>query len=163
MILAIDPGTEQSAFVVYDPELRMILASCVVPNAELIAMSPPYTPKVVEWVESFALRVGSELFETVYWIGRFDQAFGPLARVTRKQVKLHLLGTCRGGDSDIRAALIERFGPGKAKAVGSKKQPGPLFGLKSHELSALAVAITYAETRAMIVSELSCNQSKTVK
>ncbi len=45
----------------------------------------------------------------------------------------------------IRATLIDRFGPGEDKAVGRKATPGPFFGLKGDEWSALAIALTAHE------------------
>jgi hypothetical protein len=47
----------------------------------------------------------------------------------------------RAKDANIRQALIDRFG-----AVGTKKMPGPLFGVSSHYWAALAVAVYAAET-----------------
>jgi len=45
-------------------------------------------------------------------------------------------------DANIRQALIDKLGP-----VGTKKSPGPLWGVKSHIWSALAVAVTALETK----------------
>ena len=66
--------------------------------------------------------------------------------VYREDVKLHLCGSPRAKDANIRQALIDRWG-GKAEAVGTVKKPGPLYGVKSHAWSALAVAVTALETR----------------
>lgn len=66
--------------------------------------------------------------------------------MTRRAVKLHLCGSMRAKDGNIRQALVDRFG-GQAQAVGTKKAPGPLFGLSSHRWSALAVAVTWWDTR----------------
>ena len=63
--------------------------------------------------------------------------------VYRKDVKLHLCGDLRAKDANIRQALIDLFGPGKERAIGKKKTPGPLYGIRKHEWSALAVAVTY--------------------
>jgi hypothetical protein len=38
--------------------------------------------------------------------------------------------------------LLDRFGPGREVAVGTKRAPGPLYGIKGDEWSALAVALT---------------------
>ena len=65
--------------------------------------------------------------------------------IYRKDVKLHLCGSPRAKDSNIRQALIDRFGPGKEKAIGLKKTPGPLYGVKSHVWAALAVAVTHLD------------------
>jgi hypothetical protein len=68
----------------------------------------------------------------------------PWSRVTRRQVKLHLCGSMKAKDANIRQAILDRFG-GSA-AIGLKKTPGPLYGVKGHEFAALGVALTYAET-----------------
>jgi hypothetical protein len=62
--------------------------------------------------------------------------------VYRKDVKLYLCGSLRATDANIRAALLDRFGPGREIAVGTKRAPGPLYGIKGDEWSALAVALT---------------------
>ena len=104
-------------------------------------------------VQSFGMAVGAEVFETVFWIGRFIQAwsmggaFDRWSRVYRKDIKLHLCGSMRAKDSNIRQAILDRFG-GKTKALGSKREPGPLYGARSHIWSALAVAITWRDTYA---------------
>src|SRR5690606_4735562 len=74
--------------------------------------------------------------------GRFIQACqAPSTKVYRKDVKLHLCGSPRAKDANIRQSLLDRFGPGKEKAVGTKQNPGPLYGVKSHMWAALAVAV----------------------
>ena len=62
--------------------------------------------------------------------------------VYRRDVKLFLCQSARANDSNIRAALIDKYGPGKARAVGTKKAQGPLYALKGDTWSALAVALT---------------------
>ena len=90
--------------------------------------------------------VGREVFETVYWIGRFAQAAQPVEHtlVSRGAVKMHLCGSKRAKDSNIRQALIDRFG-GSA-AIGRKADPGPLYGISGDVWSALAVAVTWYDT-----------------
>jgi hypothetical protein len=55
----------------------------------------------------------------------------------------------RATDANIRASLIDRYGPGKDSAIGSKRSPGPLYGLKGDEWSALAVALTVSARPAL--------------
>jgi hypothetical protein len=50
-------------------------------------------------------------------------------------------------DANIRQALIDRFGGSKEAAIGTIKRQGPLYGVKGHEFAALAVAVTWIETR----------------
>lgn len=150
-VLAIDPGTTESAFVLYDGRrpldygiaenetMRVKLArqmSGIWDGADL----------VVEMVASYGMPVGREVFETCVWIGRFIEAWaGPYSLVYRQKVKLHLCGQARAKDANIRQALLDRFGPGKERAVGNKKQPGPLHGIKSDVWQALALAVTFAD------------------
>jgi hypothetical protein len=147
-VLAIDPGTAKSAFVVFDG--RRVLEGDILDNEALLArLKPLYgidgvtSRMAVEMVESFGMAVGREVFETVWWVGRFCQAWvsaGDFARVTRREVKLHLCGSMRAKDANVRQALIDKLGP-----PGTKKQPGNTYGVRSHLWSALAVAVTYAE------------------
>jgi hypothetical protein len=85
------------------------------------------------------------VFRTVWWTGRFAETWyaagnGEPVAVYRKDVKLHLCGSPRAKDPNIRQALIDRWG-GKAAAIGNAKNPGPLYGVKSHAWAALAVAV----------------------
>jgi len=46
-------------------------------------------------------------------------------------------------DSTIRQAMLDRYGPGREKAIGKKKSPGPLYGIRKDEWQALALAVTF--------------------
>jgi len=150
-LIAIDPGTEKSAWVVLSDgdvldfgiymneamlnRLRLRLGSVV--DTEVLA---------IEMVACYGMPVGREVFETCVWTGRFVEAWGgPWHKVYRRDVKLHLCNSARATDANVRAALIDRFGPGKAKAIGLKKSPGPLYGLHSHAWQALGVAVYWAD------------------
>jgi hypothetical protein len=98
-----------------------------------------------------ALTRSKPLFETCVWIGRFVQEWETLTgaeplRVFRREVKLHLCGSPRAKDANIRQALIDRYG-GKEAAIGRKASPGPLHGVSGDVWSALAVAVCAADTR----------------
>lgn len=149
MILAIDPGTHRSGWCLYDGE--RVTASAVLPNPQLLAnIAMPgaavfYDTLAIEMVASYGMPVGREVFETCVWIGRFVQAWRApeeVRLVYRRDVKLHLCGTMKAKDTHIRQALLDKFGP-----IGTKATPGPLYGVKSHAWSALAVAVTAHETR----------------
>jgi hypothetical protein len=100
---------------------------------------------VIEKIEAMGMAVGASVFETVFWSGRFAEASKPFDRVTRRAVKLHLCGTMRAKDGNIRQSLIDRFGG--VAAVGRRSAPGPLFGISSHRWAALAVAVTWMDQR----------------
>lgn len=151
-ILAIDPGNTMSAWceLVDGKPAR----ADKVRNEEVLEMlrTRASTAELlcIEMIASYGMAVGKEVFDTCVWIGRFAEAWeargGKVRLVYRREVKLHLCQSARANDSNVRAALLDRFGPGKEIAVGTKKQPGPLYGIKGDEWSALAVALTAAET-----------------
>lgn len=157
-LLAIDPGPMQSAGVLYDLEAARPIKWAKAPNEEILAALDGTTADLlaVEMVACYGMAVGAEVFDTCRWVGRFVERWlsgwrrdigpDPLL-VYRREVKLHLCGSARAKDSNIRAALIDRFGPGRELAVGRKATPGPLHGIKADCWAALAVAITAAETR----------------
>jgi hypothetical protein len=139
VILAIDPGTEQSGWCLFD---GTVLRSGVHPNATLLGEvrgSSAGVTLAIEMVASYGMPVGREVFETVRWIGRFQQAWRDpeaVRLVFRRDVKLHLCGSAKAKDANIWQALKDRLGE-----VGTKKNPGPLYGVSSHARAALAVAV----------------------
>lgn len=143
MILAIDPGTVQSGWCLYTGE--RVRDSGVLPNPEILTMiwcghHAPGVTLAIEMIASYGMPVGKEVFETCVWIGRFQEAWPDLGKtrlVYRRDVKLHLCGSPRAKDGNIRQALLDKLGP-----VGTKKEPGPLYGVKSHAWAAVAVAVT---------------------
>jgi hypothetical protein len=151
-ILAIDPGPEESAWLIYDSfGLRPIAQSGIEENDRLLSRlqeegagrNYSQNPLVIEMIASYGMPVGKEVFETCVWIGRFIEAWPCFCqRFYRNDIKMHLCGSVRAKDANVRQALIDRFGPGKDKAIGTKKAPGPLYGLKKDLWSALAVAVT---------------------
>jgi len=159
-ILAIDPGSERSAYVAYDTIQDVILGKGRVGNETLLIFfstetrSPTFQTSgqevqrlVIEYPEPRGQMLTSQLVTTVCWIGRFVQAWGcDWCKVDRKDVKMCLCGNTRAKDKNIRAALIERFpqtGGGKTPGIGTKQQPGPLYGFKDDLWAALAVAVTW--------------------
>ena len=147
-LLAIDPGTTHSGWVLMRGGI--LRDSGVCENGEALELVEDWAGAqvVIEMIASYGMAVGKEVFETCVWIGRFVQVAGPdrVRLVYRKDVKMHLCGTPRAKDANIRQALIDRYG-GKAEAIGNVKKPGPLYGVKSHAWAALAVAVTASETK----------------
>ncbi len=145
LILAIDPGPEQSGFVVWDG--KQIIEKGILENAKLLNKLRFYKamPMVIEEVRSYGMAVGITTFDTVFWTGRFCERWeGSWQRIPRMGVKMHLCGNSRAKDCNIRQAIIDRFG-GKEKAIGKKATPGPLYGVKKDIWAALALAITFWE------------------
>lgn len=151
-VLAIDPGTTQSGYVAFDGE--SVVASGVMPNSEMLQYLRRQHWAIngyaiaLEMIASYGMAVGREVFETCVWIGRFQQAWhtpDAVKKVYRKDVKLHLCGTTKAKDANIRQALLDLFpatGGGKTPQIGTKAAPGPLYGVSSHAWAALGVAVT---------------------
>ena len=169
ILLAIDPGPERSAWVQYNLTTGGIDGAGLqnVPNLSLAYNITQWMGDhvAIEGVQNMGMpAVGSALFNTAFWAGGFAIAAESMGWpvfypqdveqrahtvVYRKDIKLHLCGSLRAKDANVRQALIDRFpatGGGKVPQIGTKKQPGPLYGIKSHLWSALAVAVYWAET-----------------
>lgn len=149
-LLAIDPGNEQSAYVLFDGV--RVQEFDIVDNDVLIYRDVMHAaPRLaIEGVACYGMPVGKEVFDTCIWIGRFMQKFGACATdiVYRGDVKMHLCQSMRAKDPMVRQALLDLFGPGREKAIGTKKNPGPCYGISSHCWSALAVAVTWWDKNA---------------
>lgn len=151
MVLAIDPGHIQSAYVVYAPETEIIVYHGIMENEKFLYEEMPLhfgigTSAVIEMIQGMGMAVGKEVFETVFWIGRiWERLEIPKELVYRKDIKLHLCGTLRAKDSNIRQALIDRFGGSREEAIGRKSNPGPLYGIRNDEWQALACALYFSE------------------
>lgn len=157
-VIAVDPGFEKSAVVEYDGQ--RIVGMWLEENEDIMrflqhrALDQDSKPLVIEQIQSYGMAVGATVFETVFWSGRFAQAWergmNQFYRLPRREVKLHLCGQARAKDANIRQALIDRFGPGKEAAIGRKATPGPLYGVKSDLWAALAVAVTWADQNTIL-------------
>ncbi|WP_249220704.1 hypothetical protein [Burkholderia cenocepacia] len=151
IILGIDPGTTESGWCEYEAGTHRVLDSGVLPNPEMLArLEQPSRADAlsIEMIASYGMAVGREVFETCVWIGRFQQAWrdpDAVRLVYRRDVKLHLCGTTQAKDPNVRQAIIDLFprvGGGKTPQIGTKSQPGPLYGVSSHAWPALGVALT---------------------
>ena len=146
VIISIDPGTTHSAIVVIDngvicwPETAIVLNEHLLDALRVDTFFSTPSTLVIEQIASYGMPVGAEIFRTVWWTGRFHEAFGDAEYLPRKDVKLHLCGSSRAKDANIKAALIERFGH-----PGTKKNQGWLYGIKKDLWAALAVGVTWLD------------------
>lgn len=153
-ILAIDPGPVVSGVVLWDSEERRILQAWPeIPTPEVVEMVRDASMGVhlrvdivaCEMIASYGMAVGKEVFETCVQIGRISQEwervrFASIRRIFRQQAKMHLCHSPKAKDANVSQALKDRFGE-----VGTKKNPGPLYGVSKHAWAALAVAVYAAE------------------
>lgn len=184
-ILSIDPGSKESAWMIYDGTPRKwakTVNCCLLSDLRSGKLVASRVHVVIESMVNYAATVGAETFDAIRWAGRFQEAWAEhsgeesVSYITRPEVKLHLCQSMRAKDKDVREALITRWG-GEAVAIGGKKCPsckgsgghgrgskrfscdrckgsglvtprGPLNGITADCWSALAIAVTYTDTRA---------------
>lgn len=139
--IGIDPGSTESALVEWDG--KRITCMAIEDNVRTLHRLSRLTPGpevAIEQVRGYGITAGNELFDTCIWTGRFQQQLigsGFICSlVPRKTVVTHLCDHSKAGDKEIRQALIDRIGP-----QGSKKEPGPTYGMAGHLWAALAVAV----------------------
>lgn len=170
-LLAIDPGPEMSAAVWLTPNggihrhkydcneeiLVQIVSSRkrdnLVYSSQGMCIGNMGISLVIEMFNHTGMPIGVESFNTLIWIGLFlggvncclDEAYKKRLLVTRGEVKMHLCQSMRAKDSNIRAAIIGRYGKDPKKVIGTKKNPGPLYGISTHKWAALAVGLTWLD------------------
>lgn len=146
-VVAIDPGNELSAYVVLDGEKLVEFGK--IENQALLERIPFLRVMdehlAIEMIASYGMPVGREVFETALWVGRFVQAWqhpkhAPYTLVYRREVKLHVCSNPRANDSNIRRALIDRWGGDAATKKG-----GALYKVSKDVWAALGVAVTWAD------------------
>lgn len=155
LYLAIDPGTTKSGWVLFDG--KRVLDSGIQENSlvlERIKATSGYAKAglipdhllAVERFEARGMPISEDSIETIIWTGRFVQAWhtpSEVIVVKRSKVKLHLCGTSKAKDPNVRQAVLDRVG-----SPGVKKNPGPTYGVTSHAWAALAVAVTAIDAEA---------------
>lgn len=153
MILGIDPGPTTSGVVLYDAGGRCVLASASALTVDEVLRwirggnPTPYLHHrvIIEQVMSQG-QSGNDLLRTAEISGRFFQAADdedcldlPPVYMPRREVCSALAVSGAGKDAQIREAMIELHGGSKAAAVGTKKAPGPLYGVSGHAWQALGL------------------------
>lgn len=154
MILAIDPGNIQSAYVLTYDDLR-VNDKGKVENSELLEKI--YEAKeiygeqlhaAIEMVACYGMAVGKEIFDTCVMIGRIVQVLDdldiPYTYIFRKDEKITLCNSMKAKDANIRQALIDRFAQHDFKnGKGTKANPDTFYGFKADIWASMAVAVTY--------------------
>lgn len=164
-MLAIDPGPERSGYVILDTEHPddPIWEYGHVENESLYftigglgATLPLCDACVIEDVGNYGNVVGKSIFDTAKEIGALRMLWKErwptriYREIKRSAVRLELAGHQRASDAQIKQNIRDMFpqtGGGKnpdMRAVGTKKQPGPLYGIKGdHMYDALGLALAF--------------------
>lgn len=165
-ILAIDPGSEKSAWVLFEgwlPKRFGIEENELVVCDVLPRFKRAGRVLAIESMHAMGMPQSQDVLDTQFWAGRFAQAWGEsFLKILRREVKLHMCANSRAKDANIRQAVIDRFPPtgdGKTGQIGTKKQPGPLYGVSKDVWSALAIAITCLETKLSVSASQSSQRN----
>lgn len=156
IILAFDPGSDRTGYAKWNHTKQILMDSGDEDNYKLLGKLDDWRnePNLVfayEMPELIGQSNWSQILETCWWAGRFAEVWstqGVPQRVTRREVKLSILGrtNVKGADSAIKQVLIQRFARNVSNhGKGSKKEPGPFYGLAGDAWQALAVAVTYGD------------------
>lgn len=152
LVIGIDPGDVQSAYACW--RNGKLLSFGLHENTDfkklMVELFEDHVKKegetcdivfYVEDIVSMGMAVGKAVFDTAKYIGRLQEIFEAedglrYEMVSRIHIKMHHCGTTAAKDPNIRAAMIERFGP-----KGTKKDPGFFFGVAGNDIwSACAIA-----------------------
>lgn len=142
-LLAIDPAPKDSGYCIIDSNNYTPIEFGKVDNNYLLELvyKNDYDFIAIEMIASMGMAVGASVFDTCVWIGRFIEASDKDYKyIYRREEKMHLCGTMKAKDANIRQALIDRFGD-----VGVKSNKGFFYGFKADIWSAYAVGITYLD------------------
>ena len=149
-IFALDPGNVESGYAVITMPEFSLLEFGKEENATLLQrigrLKDAVDVSVIEMVACYGMPVGKDVFETCVWIGRFAQMLDgcDLDYVYRKDEKIHLCGSMKAKDANIRQALINRYARHDFKnGKGTKKNPDVFYGVAKDAWSAIAVGVTY--------------------
>lgn len=165
-ILAIDPGNEESAYVLLDPNLKPVrfakcaneLMYCHIVDSlhqlegELAPVTFAEVKVAIEMIASYGMPVGREVFDTCVWIGRLLERFRSydVTLIYRKDEKLTICNSPRANDATIRQALVDRFAPNTNNfGKGTKAKPGWFYGFRADIWAAYAVGVTYHDMHLM--------------
>ena len=131
-ILAIDPGTEKSGWLLFETassdsqQMGTVLHYGIESNVFIVRaidrQGVDADILAIEMMQTQGMAVGQSTFEACAWIGAFWHAFGmdKYKYITRNQEKMSICGNMKAKGPNIRRALIDMFG-GQDKAIGDVK------------------------------------------
>jgi Holliday junction resolvasome RuvABC endonuclease subunit len=168
IIIGIDPGPTTSGYAVLEGPaqdaiidmtyVRVVVAEDTAPTDRVIdafaavikQIDPARVRVACEWLANYEKVVGASVFDTARVVGRYEQEARrcriAFSLIKRPDVFLALCGRRTASKSQVRHAVIDAFprsGGGATPQVGTKRQPGPLYGVRSHAWDAVAVAVAW--------------------
>lgn len=172
-IMAIDPGTTESAYVILDDQYQILSADKVGNDVVLsiIADAPGLDAVIIEDIEprynstdrsAAGAVMGQSTIETIKAFGRFSWQAAlrglTVGSIFRRDERSCLIPTKRNGlpplpetapkhaDGQIRASLIRRFARhDKERGRGTKANPDTFYGFHGDMWQAMAVGVTWLD------------------
>ena len=144
-IAFIDPGTTQSAFVVLQG--KRIIAKNLWKNEAILEDIAIFRFDLlgIEQFKSYGMPIGDSTIHAIRWSGKFELQWNirtgeDVIYIPRKTIVTHICGSPRAKDTNIRHAMLDEIGP-----QGTKKAPGPTYGMKKDLWQALGGAVYLRE------------------
>lgn len=172
-IMAIDPGTTESAYVILDDQYQILSADKVGNDVVLsiIADAPGLDAVIIEDIEprysstdrsAAGAVMGQSTIETIKAFGRFSWQASlrglMVGSIFRRDERFCLIPTKRNGlpplpetapkhaDGQIRASLIRRFARhDHERGRGTKANPDTFYGFHGDMWQAMAVGVTWLD------------------
>lgn len=172
-IMAIDPGTAESAYVILDDQYQIFSADKVGNDVVLsiIADAPGLDAVIIEDIEprysstdrsAAGAVMGQSTIETIKAFGRFSWQASlrglMVGSIFRRDERSCLIPTKRNGlpplpetapkhaDGQIRVSLVRRFARhDKERGRGTKANPDTFYGFHGDMWQAMAVGVTWLD------------------
>lgn len=157
-LLAIDPGTMKSGYVILDIDTYRPLQFGKVDNEEILKIIDSCDTQNTKVVfEKFApqSQTGSTTIDAIVWYGRMIERVEMHGmrhyHIYRRDVKKHLLGKFSkangSADSQIRKALVKRFAQFDfVNGKGNKNNPDWFYGFSTTDCyAACATGVTWID------------------
>lgn len=172
-IMAIDPGTTESAYVILDDQYQIFSADKVENDVilSIIADAPGLDAVIIEDIEprysgtdksAAGAVMGQSTIETIKAFGRFSWQASLrgliVGSIFRRDERSCLIPTKRNGlpplpetapkhaDGQIRASLIRRFARhDQERGRGTKANPDTFYGFHGDMWQAMAVGVTWLD------------------
>lgn len=152
-IMAIDPGTFNSAIVTWDGRRPLAAKKWANGKVRSVLRQAQADERcgcalIIEKIVSYGNCMGQTTIDTAVWSGVFQEAWerggGVCFYVPRRTVRKHICNNGNAKDPNIIQALADRFAYGeKNKGKGTKAKPGFFFGFKEDIWQAFALAVTW--------------------
>lgn len=169
IIYGVDAGTRESGWCAIEPNWQMVrrgaaLLSSPEPPARIINFGIDTNETVraymmgsvpdwdmrgdlaIEVMRYYGRKVGQETFQTCEWIGVFKDRWKGrrIHETTHPETGQRVCMSATANDGQIWESICFQFAGDRKAAIGTRKSPGPLYGIKSHARMALATALAVA-------------------